>query len=43
MWFMFALSSFVERREVRKPNFYMGIVMLFDTESPAVTEIKHES
>ena len=31
---------FQERIESRKPNFYMDIAMLFDIESPAVSEIK---
>jgi hypothetical protein len=31
---------FQERIEARRPNFYMGVAMLFDIESPAVSEIK---
>jgi hypothetical protein len=40
MWFMFALPSFTEKIETRKPVFYTGIAMLFDIESPALSEIK---
>jgi hypothetical protein len=29
-----------ERIETRKPDFYIGVAMLFDIESPAVAEIK---
>jgi hypothetical protein len=31
---------FAEEIETRRPNFYIGITMLFDIESPALSEIK---